>query len=128
MNLALWIVTGLLALAYFVGGGFKLVTPKEKIAASGASGQWVEDFGAGAVKAIGALEVLAAIGLVLPAALDIAPGLVPAAALGLLIIMVGAAVTRLRRHETKLVVVDLVYIALIGFVLWGRLGPESFTG
>ncbi|MER5964960.1 DoxX family protein [Streptomyces sp. NPDC002057] len=128
MNVALWIVTGLLALAYLAGGGYKVVTPKARIAAAGPSGRWVEDFSAGGVKAIGALEVLAALGLVLPALLGVAPVLVPLAAVGLLIIMVGAAITRLRRHETKLVGVDLVYIVLIAFVAWGRFGPEAFTG
>ncbi|MGG2464343.1 DoxX family protein [Streptomyces sp. RGM 3693] len=126
MNLALWIVTGLLAVAYLLGGGSKVIMSKEKLAAAGASARWVEDFSAGGVKAIGALEVLAAVGLVLPAVLHIAPVLVPLAALGLVMIMVGAAVTRVRRHETKLMMVDLVYVVLAGFVAWGRFGPESF--
>ncbi|MER7000441.1 DoxX family protein [Streptomyces sp. NPDC000410] len=126
MNLALWIVTGLLAIAYLLGGAFKMIKPKEKIAASGAGARWVEDFSSGGVKAIGALEVLAAAGLVLPAVLDIAPVLVPLAALGLVLLMTGAAITRIRRHETTFMVVDLVYIVLAGFVAWGRLGPESF--
>ncbi|WP_328943207.1 DoxX family protein [Streptomyces sp. NBC_00250] len=128
MNIALWIVTGLLALAYLAGGGYKLVTPKTKIAAAGPSGQWVEDFSAGGVKAIGALEALAAVGLILPAVLGIAPVLVPLAAVGLLLVMLGAVIVRLRRRELKLVGVDLAYIVLIGFVVWGRFGPEAFTG
>ncbi|MFH7596913.1 DoxX family protein [Streptomyces racemochromogenes] len=128
MNLALWVVTGLLAVAYLLGGAFKLIIPKEKIAAGGSSGRWVEDFSAGGVKAIGTLEVLAAAGLVLPAVLGVAPVLVPLAAVGLLLLMLGAAVVRLRRHETKLVVVDLVYAALAAFVAWGGFGPESFIG
>ncbi|MER7585537.1 DoxX family protein [Kitasatospora sp. NPDC097691] len=126
MNLALWIVTGLLAAAYLAGGAFKLAVPKERIAAAGQSGKWVEDFGAGGVKAIGAVEVLAAVGLVLPAVLDIAPVFVPLAALGLVLLMAGAAVVRLRRREYKLVAVDVVYVLLAAFVVWGRLGPESF--
>ncbi|MEU7636731.1 MULTISPECIES: DoxX family protein [unclassified Streptomyces] len=126
MNLALWIVTGLLAVAYLLGGGGKVIMSKERLAAAGASARWVEDFSAGGVKAIGALEVLAAVGLVLPAVLHIAPVLVPLAALGLVMIMIGAAVTRIRRHETKLMMVDLVYVVLAGFVAWGRFGPEPF--
>jgi uncharacterized membrane protein len=128
MNLALWIIAGLLAVAYLVGGGGKLVMPKEKIAAVGPSARWVEDFSAGTVKVIGALEVLAAVGLILPALLDIAPVLVPLAAVGLVMIMVGAVITRLRRHEAKFMVADLAYLALAGFVAWGRFGPESFVG
>jgi hypothetical protein len=127
MNLALWIVAGLLAVAYLAGGGLKLIMPKEKIATVRGGG-WVEDFSAGSVKAIGALEVLGAVGLVLPAVLDIAPVLVPLAALGLVMIMVGATITRIRRHEFKFMIGDLVYLVLAGFVAWGRFGPESFTG
>jgi len=128
MNLTLWIIAGLLAVAYLAGGGGKLIMPKEKIAAVGPSARWVEDFSAGSVKAIGALEVLAAMGLILPAALGIAPVLVPLAAVGLVLIMVGAVITRLRRHEVKFMVADLAYLALAGFVAWGRFGPEPFTG
>ncbi|MEV0094992.1 DoxX family protein [Streptomyces sp. NPDC050738] len=127
MNLALWIVTGLLAVVYLLSGGFKMVRTKEQIAATGQSAHWVEDFSGAGVTAIGALEVLAALGLILPALLDIAPVLVPLAALGLVLIMAGAAVTRIRRHETTLMAVDLVYLVLAGFVVWGRFGPESFT-
>jgi hypothetical protein len=128
MNLALWIVTGLLAVAYLIAGGGKLIVPKEKIAAVGPRARWVEDFSAGSVKAIGALELLGVMGLILPAALDIAPVLVPLAALGLAMIMVGAVITRIRRHEANFVVGNLILLALAGFVAWGRFGPESFTG
>ncbi|MEV1328515.1 DoxX family protein [Micromonospora costi] len=128
MNLALWIVAGLLAVAYLLGGSSKIVISKERLAAFGPSSRWVDDVSAGGVKAIGALEVLGAVGLILPAALDVAPVLTPLAALGLAIIMVGAAVTRIRRHEFRFMVVDLVYLVLAAFVAWGRFGPESFTG
>ncbi|RKS06404.1 DoxX-like protein [Nocardiopsis sp. Huas11] len=128
MNLALWIVAGLLAAAYFFGGAGKLIMPKEKIAAFGPSARWVEDWSAGGVKAIGALEVLGGLGLVLPAVFGIAPVLVPLAALGLALVMVGAAITRIRRREFPLMAVDLVYLALNLFVVWGRLVAEPFTG
>ena len=128
MNLALWIVAGLLGVAYLFAGAGKLIMPKEKIATMSSSAGWVEDFSAGGVKAIAALEVLAAVGLILPAALDIAPVLVPLAAMGLVMLMAGAVITRIRRHEFKFMVADLVYLALAAFVAWGRIGPESFTG
>ena len=63
MNLALWIVAGLLAAAYLFSGGAKLIVTKEKMAGMSTSAGWVGDFSAGSVKAIGALEVLAAAGL-----------------------------------------------------------------
>jgi uncharacterized membrane protein len=128
MDVALWIAAALLAVGYTISGGGKLIMSKEKIAATTAAAKWVEDFRAGTVKVIGVFELLGAIGLVLPAALDIAPVLVPVAALGLVTIMVGAVVTRLRRHEAKFMLGDLVYLVLAAFVAWGRLGPEPFVG
>ncbi len=128
MNVALWVVTGLLTVAYLAGGSLKVIMSKERIAATGAAAQWVEDFRPGSVKAIGAFEVLGSLGLVLPAVLGIATDLVPLAALGLAMIMVGAVITRIGRHEYRLMVVDLVYLALTGFVAWGRFGPEAFVG
>lgn len=127
MNLALWIVAGLLAVVYMIGGGGKLIMSKDRIAAMGTSAEWVEDFSSSSVKVIGALEILGSVGLLLPAVIDIAPDLVPLAALGLVMIMVGALITRIRRHEVKFMAVDLIYLCLAAFVAWGRLGPESFT-
>ena len=126
MNLSLWIVAGLLAVV-FLAASAKLFVPKEKIAGMAASSRWVEDFSPGALKAIGALELLVAVGLILPAALDIAPILVPLAASGAVLLFVGAVITRLRRGEKATIVVDLVYLAMAVFVAWGRFGSESFT-
>lgn len=127
MNLALWIVAGLLAAVYLFSGVGKLILSKEKMASMSSSARWVDDFSASGVKSIGALEVLGAVGLILPALLDIAPVLVPLAALGLAMIMVGAVITRIRRREFKIMVADLVYLALAGFVVWGRFVLEPFT-
>jgi hypothetical protein len=127
MNLTLWIVTGLLAVVLLVSSA-KLFVPKEKMAAMSAFSRWVEDFSPGALKAIGALELLAAAGLILPAALDIAPVLVPLTAVGAALLFVGAIITRLRRGEKVTIVGDLVYLAMAAFVAWGRFGPESFYG
>jgi len=127
MNVALWTVAGALAVAYLASGGGKLILPKKKIADFGASARWVEDFTPGSVKAIGALEVLGAVGLILPAALGIMPDLVPVAAVGLVTIMAGAVITRIRRHEFTFMLADLAYLVLATFVAWGRFGPEPFT-
>ena len=124
MNVVLWIIAGLLAVAFFFAGVTKLTQPKEKLAANMG---WVEDFSPGMVKLIGALEVLAAIGLILPAALDIVPVLVPLAAVGLAALMVGAAITHARRRETPMIAVNLVLLLLALVVVWGRFGPYSFT-
>jgi hypothetical protein len=67
-------------------------------------------------------------GLILPAALDIAPVMVPVTAVNVAVLFTGAAIMRLRRGEKATVVPDLVYLAMAIFVAWGRFGPESFTG
>ncbi|MFJ9868561.1 DoxX family protein [Streptomyces sp. NPDC101165] len=126
MNIALWIAAGLLAVGSLAGGAMLLIQPRQKLATSG--GAWVEDFGDGTVKAIGTLKVLAAAGLILPAALHIAPVLVPLAAVGWVLLMIGAMITHLRRREAQAIPVNLVLLALAAFVAWGRFGPHSFTG
>lgn len=126
MNTILWIIASVLATAFMVGGASKLLLPKKKLATLPGGG-WVEDFSASAVKTIGVLEVLAAVGLILPAALDIAPVLVPLAAVGVALLMVGAMITHLRRHENKMIVANVAYLALAGFVAVARFGAESFT-
>jgi hypothetical protein len=127
LNPVLWIVAGLLATVLLVSSA-KLFVPKEKMAGMSTFSRWVEDFSPGALKAIGALELLGAMGLILPAALDIAPVLVPLAAVGAMLLFVGAVITRLRRGEKLTIVGDLVYLAMAAFVAWGRFGPESISG
>lgn len=124
MSTFLWTMAGLLAVVFLAAGTMKLTQPKAKLAAAGQG--WVEDFSATTVKGIGLLEVLAATGLILPAALDIAPVLVPLAATGLGLMMVGAAITHTRRREFPLIAVNTVMLALAAVVAWGRFGPHSF--
>ena len=125
MNIVLWIIAGLLAAAFLAGGAMKLAQPREQLAARGLG--FVEDFGDGGVKAIGALEVLAGLGLVVPAVTGVAPVLVPLAALGVVLLMIGAMVVHLRRGETQLIVVNVAILALAAVVAWGRLGPQPFA-
>jgi uncharacterized membrane protein YphA (DoxX/SURF4 family) len=96
MSIALWVVQVLLAAAFLVSGATKLSQPKEKLVKKMA---WVEDFSQPTVRIIGALEVLGAIGIVLPALTGIVPSLTPLAALGLVLLMIGAALTHLGRAE-----------------------------
>ncbi|WP_330308716.1 MULTISPECIES: DoxX family protein [unclassified Streptomyces] len=127
MNLALWIAAGLLAAVALGGGVSKTFVPKEKLAAVHGGG-WTQEVGGGFVKTLGVLELLAALGLVLPAALDIAPVLVSVTAVCWILLMVGAMITHGRLGEFKFVVLNLIYLALAAFIAWGRFGPESFTG
>ncbi|MGC5310060.1 DoxX family protein [Micromonospora zamorensis] len=125
MNLALWIAAGLLAAVALAGGITKTFVPKEKLARANGGG-WTETASAGFVKTLGVLETLAAVGLILPAVLDIAPVLVPVTAVCWVLLMIGAMITHLRHNEAKFIVLNLFYLALAAFVAWGRLGPEPF--
>jgi uncharacterized membrane protein YphA (DoxX/SURF4 family) len=117
MGIALWVVQVLLAAAFLVSGATKLSQPKEKLVKKWA---WVEDFSQPTVRIIGTLEVLGAIGIVLPALTGILPWLTPLAALGLVMTMIGAALTHLRRSEYSVITVPAVLLILAAFVAYGR--------
>jgi len=118
MNIALWVVQALLAAAFLMTGSSKILRPKEALAKGGMA--FVDDFSAATVKLIGTAEVLGALGLILPRATGIAPVLTPIAAVGLAMIMIGAALTHLRRKESKAVAPNAVLFALAVFVAVGR--------
>lgn len=122
MLLAYWIIAGLLALAYLAAGGLKVVQAPAKLAASGLT--WAPDFPTWTVKAIGLLEVLGAIGLILPPLTGVATVLAPLAALGLVLVQVGAIITHVVRGEVKTLTVNVVLLLLaiaatwLGFSAW----------
>ena len=124
MNVVLWLIAGLLTLVFLASGGQKILLSKEQHLARGNSP--LEDFSPRMIKFIGTMEVLAAIGLTLPAALDIAPVLVPLAALGLILLMIGAIVTHTRRREYRQIGLNLILALLAAVVVWGRFGPYAF--
>ena len=123
MNLTVGVVQGLLAAFFAVGGVVKMARSPKRLHDQGLT--WVEDFPPGGVKVIGALELAAAIGLVVPRLTGIAPVLVPLAAAGLGLLMIGAAVVHLRRHEAPFIVVNALVIAAAGLVAWARFGPYA---
>lgn len=124
METVIWIAQVLLAALMLMAGLMKLAQTKEQLLASG-SMDWTEDFAPGQIRGIGALEVLAAVGLIVPAALDVVPVLTAIAAAGVVLLMLGAAATHLRRGETKMLPVNLTIAALALFVAIERLGPHS---
>jgi hypothetical protein len=125
MNVFLWIVAGQLALVFLAAAAMKLLQTKETLAENGMG--WTVDFSIPVVNSIGALEILVALGLILPALFDIVPVLVSLAALGLVLLMVGAAVTHARLREGRMIVVNSFLASLAAVVVWGRLGPVSFS-
>ena len=125
MNKILWVVQILLAVMFLFAGGTKIATPMPELAAQM---PWVEDFSEGTVRGIGGLEVAGAVGLIAPAVTGIMPMLTPAAAGGLALTMVGAAITHIGRGEYANIIPPLVLLALCLFVAYGRRKPGQTSG
>lgn len=87
---------------------------------------WAEDFSPSMIKMIGSVEILGAIGLLLPPAVDMATVLVPLAATSLALVVIGAAIEHGRRKEYQSIAVPVVLLALAVFEAWGRFGAHSF--
>lgn len=112
----LWIIQILVALGFGLAGLGKVLQSKEKLLSRMA---WVNDFSQSQVRMIGLLEVLGALGVILPAATGILPWLTPVAAAGLVLVMVGAMLTHIRRKEYPIVPVNLVLLILAALVVIG---------
>jgi len=117
MNLALWIVQGLLAAVMLMTGGLKVVTPRVKLAEKF---KWAATWTDTNVKLLGLAEVLGAVGLIVPWLTHIVPVLTPIAASALAVLMIGATKTHLDLKEP--IVPTVVLTALCAFVALGRFG------
>jgi len=114
MKVTLWIVQVLLALA-FLAHGIMLLHPPAEIAVlmNAFLPRWFQLF-------LGVAEVLAAVGLTLPGLTRIKPGLVPLAAVGVMIVTISATVLHTIRAEYSSAATTLVLTLLAAFVAWGR--------
>jgi uncharacterized membrane protein YphA (DoxX/SURF4 family) len=115
MNIALWIVQGLLAAIFLFAGGIKLVTPMEEMMK-----QMPLPLPRWFVLFTGVVEVLGAIGVILPWLLRIRPGLTPLAAAGLVIVMIGATVYTFAAGDVVPALISLLVGILAAFVAYGR--------
>jgi len=120
MSRALWIVQGLLAALFLFAGVMKLVLPLDQMTGT------IPLPGA-FLRFIGVVEVLGAVGLILPSLLRIRPGLTPLAACGLVIIMIGAVWITVAGGDVAPAMIPLLVGVLAAFVAYGRwrLAPLS---
>jgi len=118
MNIVLWIVQGLVALAFLLAGFMKAFMPVETLKKNMA---WVSTVPASFVRFIGVAEILGAIGLILPAVTGIAPWLTIAAAAGLVVVMASASIFHASRRETSNIGVNVVLLLLALIIVVGRL-------
>jgi uncharacterized membrane protein YphA (DoxX/SURF4 family) len=116
MNIALWILQGLLALSLLASGGMKFAKSKAKLV-SDSKMAWATDFSETQIKLIASAEVAGAVGLIVPWATLIAPVLTPVAAVCLAILLLGAARIHFARKESfapPLVIAILCLIVAVG--------------
>jgi uncharacterized membrane protein YphA (DoxX/SURF4 family) len=116
MNVALWILQGLLALSLLASGGLKFAKSKAKLV-SDFKMAWATDFSETQIKLIASAEIVGAIGLIVPRATLIAPVLTPVAAVCLAILLLGAARIHFGRKESfapPLVIAVLCLIVAVG--------------
>jgi len=115
MNIALWIVQVLLAGLFLFAGGMKLVMPIEEMMK-----QMPLPLPAWFLLFTGVVEVLGALGLILPWLLSIRPGLTPLAAAGLVIVMIGATIYTAAASDIATALMPIVVGMLAAFVAYGR--------
>ena len=116
MNIVLWVIQGLLAALFLLTGFLKVSQPKEQLLTRMHA---LEDLSPATIKAIGTLEIMATLGLILPQLTSILPWLTPVAAIGCALLMIGATITHIRRNE-KSFIVTVVFLLLALFVAYGR--------
>ena len=117
MNIVLWICAGLLAAMFLMASVMKATMPKEKLLPTM---KWAETWSVPQLRALGTVEVLGAIGLILPRALNIAAVLTPLAAVGCAIVMIGAVLTHIRMKDYKGTGMPIVLLVLAIVVAAGR--------
>lgn len=125
MNIALWIIQALLALLFLAGGLRKVTSSPDALAKSlPALATLPMPF----VRFIGIAELLASFGLILPSVTKVAPGLTPAAAGGLVILMLCASVFHATRREYSHIGLTGCILLLATFILVGRLALAPIVG
>jgi uncharacterized membrane protein YphA (DoxX/SURF4 family) len=119
VDVALWVLSIAMGLAFAGSGAMKLVVSKKRLALRGAS--WVDDFSSGTVIFVGLTEITGGLAIVLPVVLDIPSRLaVTAGTAGLILVMLGAAVVHARRREPGMIVLNLALLALTAAAIWDR--------
>ncbi|MFF7069494.1 DoxX family protein [Streptomyces pseudovenezuelae] len=114
MNIAYWIVAGLLALFYFYAGTMKVIRSRDQLRPMMA---WVDRMPLPVVRALGTVEVLGATGLLLPPLTGIAPSLASAAAVGFVLLQTGAIAVHLTGEDRR-IALNLGLLATAAVTLW----------
>ncbi|MGW6604174.1 DoxX family protein [Streptomyces sp. NPDC055036] len=110
MNIAYWILAGLLSLFYLYAGAMKVFRTRDQLRPMMA---WVDRIQMPAVRGIGVAEVLGATGLIVPPLTGIAPALALVAAVGLVVLQTGAIAVHLRTDRQVGINIPLILAAAL---------------
>jgi uncharacterized membrane protein len=124
MEIALWILQALLALAFLILGHSHAF--RYEFLASRPMSRWVTAVGSGNLRIIGILEILAGIGLILPPLTGILPWLAPLAAAMLVLLMIFAMAFHARRREMANIGLNAILGLVALAVAYGRFFLEPF--
>jgi uncharacterized membrane protein YphA (DoxX/SURF4 family) len=120
MNIVLWVLQVLLALQFGLHGRMMISPPKALLDGSRKGMQYIVAIPIGLRRFIGVVEILGAVGLILPMLMNILPWLTPLAAIGFMIDMIGAVVFHFRRHEWPNIVYNVMLLIMAAIVAYGR--------
>ena len=118
MNIALWITTSLIAAVFAFSGIVKSTQPRARLVATGQRG--ITPFPMALVRAVAICELLGVVGLFVPWLSDTARVLTPTAAVGLGIVMYGAAISHASLKEPRQTGAVVGLLVLCAFVAAGR--------
>ena len=123
MNVALWVLQVLLG-AFFLFHSFTILRPNPTRLQRGM--KYVLEMPSGLRVFAGVAEGLAGLALIVAPIIHPVAWLAPLAALGLVVLMIGAAVFHLPRHEYSNIGLNAVLGLLAAVIVWGRFGPYHF--
>lgn len=124
MHITLWLAQVVLAIVLGWAASMKLFQPIEKLSAMW---PWTGQIPVLLVKLSGIVDLIGAIGLILPALVRIKPQLTPIAALGIIVLMVCASIFHIARGEASGIGVNIVFALIAAFIAWGRLTKAPIT-
>lgn len=124
IHIILWVAQVALAVSLVWAAAMKLFQPIDKLAAMW---PWAGQVPVALVKFTGIIDLLGAIGLILPSLLRNNPKLTPIAAIGIMVLMVCASIFHIARGEASVIGVNIVFAGIAAFIVWGRFTKVPIT-
>ena len=119
MNAALWVVAIVAGVISFAAAVNKLMQSKEELLTHENMG-WANEFSDESIKRIGAIEMLGVFGLIVPQGTGHVEILTPIAAVGLILLQIGAVIVHVRRREWRMLTINIPLILALSYVAIGR--------